>query len=448
MRSSLAAAAFVTVLLLAGCGGGNASTNASRADAPSQTEASAADTASPGDPTVVAAATGGSAGPATFDGARAVVHIDYLATTIGPRVSGSAGEQRAAEYLRAQLQADGYAVELVPFQFEGDRFQEATVTAGGSTFAALTLAGSKRGTASGAGVPVGLGDTSDVQGKGLTGAIALADRGVLRFGDKYRNVRGAGAAGLIIANDRDGTFSGDLLAAADVPVVAVTQADGQAIRAAAAAGSTVRIDAPEGTLTTAINVLARANPGAHCSVLVGGHYDTVPSAPGANDNASGTAIVLELARAFAVDHPREGLCFAAFSAEESGLYGSAKVVQELASEGPLPTAMVNLDVTGIGHGVGVIGSAGLVQHALVLAAKANILAIAADLPANSASDHQSFRDAGVPVVFFSSGDFPAIHTPQDVASAVDPAEVQRVGTLAYATVSDLVSPIAQGSRQP
>ena len=175
-------------------------------------------------------------------------------------------------------------------------------------------------------------------------------------------------------------------------------------------------------------------PGERCEVIVGGHHDTVPGAPGANDNASGTATVLELARAFAADGLDPGLCFATFGAEESGLHGSQALAARLQHEGTLPRLMVNLDVTGIGTSVQVIGSPQPAQRALELARQLGIPAERDELPANAGSDHASFARLGVPVVFFTSGDFQGIHSPADVAERVDPAELDRVGDLAYATI--------------
>ncbi len=179
-------------------------------------------------------------------------------------------------------------------------------------------------------------------------------------------------------------------------------------------------------------------------MLVGGHFDTVPSAPGANDNASGVANTLELARALAADGLDEGLCFAAFGAEESGLNGSKALVADLKSRGALPAYMVNLDVTGIGGRVEVIGTGPASQVALRLAKEAGIEAVPSRLPPNSGSDHQSFADAGVETVYFTSGDFSTIHSPEDVAAAIDQAMLDRIGDSALLTVRALLEEVAAG----
>lgn len=70
-------------------------------------------------------------------------------------------------------------------------------------------------------------------------------------------------------------------------------------------------------------------------VVVGAHYDSLPNsatnAPGAEDNGSGTAAVIELARIFADERPQRTIVFVAFAVEEQGLVGSTRYVQSLST---------------------------------------------------------------------------------------------------------------------
>ena len=409
-----------------------------------------APTRQPAGPTAVpgfSAPTGAADGPAQPDGNRTLALVQELAQA--PRVSGTEAEGAAANNIETRLRSYGYFTEVMQFEFDGDRFRAGTVSADGQPYEALTLAGSPGGKLTAAGAYVGLADEAGIAGQDLTGKIAVADRGTLNFIDKYQNVKAAGAAGLIVVNNKPGPFSGNLTTLSTIPVVAVSQEDGAAILAAAKAGKTVGIDAPPTVgLTKALNVIASKSEGQDCRVLVGGHFDTVPGAPGANDNASGAATVIELARAFAADGLDDGLCFALFGAEESGLYGSKALVERFKTQGRLPASMVNLDVTGIGDDVEVIGSGDLVQRAVDLAKNVGVTAVASQLPANSGSDHQSFSDAGVPTVFFTSGDFATIHTPQDVVSDIQERELEAVGEAAYATIRSLLAEVAQGQGRP
>jgi len=190
------------------------------------------------DPTPAARATpvARADGPASHGAERAMAHVRQLAGAIGPRVSGTANEAAAAAYIKGQFESSGYAVENMEFTFEGDRFLAGSVAVDGAAVESVALAGSAGGQAAGPAVYVGLADEAGMAGRPLKGAIAIADRGTLRFGDKYANVHAAGAVGLVIINNQDGLFSGQLGESAAFPVVAVTRDDGVRLKAAAAAG--------------------------------------------------------------------------------------------------------------------------------------------------------------------------------------------------------------------
>lgn len=116
-------------------------------------------------------------------------------------------------------------------------------------------------------------------------------------------------------------------------------------------------------LTTQANVIA-VLPGSYPDagiVLVGAHYDSrtvqiddgESPAPGANDNASGTSVVIELARVLADETPRATLVFAAFSAEEVGKAGSTHYVEAARARGDDIRAVIALDI--VGNAVGPSG---------------------------------------------------------------------------------------------
>ncbi|MGK7924601.1 MAG: M28 family peptidase [Spirulina sp.] len=75
--------------------------------------------------------------------------------------------------------------------------------------------------------------------------------------------------------------------------------------------------------------LPSRNPNPKASILIGAHYDTVPGSPGADDNATGVAVLLELARIFSRDPPKNPLQLIAFDLEEFGLEGSRHYAYQL-----------------------------------------------------------------------------------------------------------------------
>ena len=81
-------------------------------------------------------------------------------------------------------------------------------------------------------------------------------------------------------------------------------------------------------------------------VLIGAHYDAVPGSPGADDNASGVAVLLELARVFAGDRPARPLLLVAFDMEEMGLLGSCHCAEALRSRRQPLRLMLSLEMLG------------------------------------------------------------------------------------------------------
>ncbi len=81
-------------------------------------------------------------------------------------------------------------------------------------------------------------------------------------------------------------------------------------------------------------------------LIVGAHYDTVPGTPGADDNASGLAVLLELARYCAAQPLRRPVWFVAFDLEEYGLLGSRAYAESLRTDGQAVHLMLSLEMLG------------------------------------------------------------------------------------------------------
>lgn len=115
-----------------------------------------------------------------------------------------------------------------------------------------------------------------------------------------------------------------------------------------AAGYEVRREPVEHGGYTADNIVAeRAGTDPSRLLLVGAHYDSVPESPGADDNASGVAAMLSMARAAARVRTRASLRFVAFCFEEDGMVGSAAHVAGLdAAERERLVTAITLDMLG------------------------------------------------------------------------------------------------------
>ena len=414
--------------------------------------------------------------PLPYDNDNALRVLEMLSLTIGERVQSTDGERAAAAFLAAEFESLGYAVELQPVPLESLRVDEFRVLVNGRPVVAEVLHGSAGGDLSAPLVVVpGMGAAEDFAAVDVEGAVALVERGQLFFREKVANAAAAGAIGVMIYNNAPGPFSGTLGETSAIPAVSISQAQGRALKtqltkAAQAADATDATDTADATDTTdtadttdtqvtaeilvrydplsgeSQNVVARRTDGA-CRVWVGGHYDSVPGVMGANDNASGTALVVELARAYADSAGARLICFVAFGAEESvggspGILGSKIFVQRLVDSGAIEdvTAMLNLDVAAIGSALLLVGVEPLVGLAQEVGAALEIDLAAGTLPPGTGSDHLNFAQAGVPVIFPTVLGGP-IHVPADRFEAVEPERLASVGRLAHGLLGCLAASI-------
>jgi hypothetical protein len=190
--------------------------------------------------------------------------------------------------------------------------------------------------------------------------------------------------------------------------------------------------------------------GAHYDHLgLGGQYSLAPSQtgtihPGADDNASGTAGVVELARWFGRQpKQKRGMLFLSFAGEELGLLGSAYYVEHPIVPLDKAVAMINLDMIGRMKDKLYIGGSGSGNNLRPMLEKtlANT-ELKVDYSAGSSegsSDHTSFTNKQVPALFFFSGLHADYHKPSDTWDKIDaPAAVK---------VLHLVAEVAENLRE-
>ena len=383
--------------------------------------------------------------PARPDGDTAHQHVLALSVQIGSRPAGSEAEIAAAEYIFEQLESYGYEAETQEFPFESEFGRQAslrTTTPEETTVEASPLMRSAGGRPEGELVFAQLGLPEDYPPEGLGGRIALVRRGGPVFADKVANAEAAGASAVIIFNNQTGGYAGALPEWSRIPALAISQEEGERLLSLLEQGTVrVSLDVGEPERGTARNVIGRPSD-EPCETISGGHFDSVPAGPGANDNASGTAAVLELARVVAASDLPGVHCFVLFGAEELGLLGSRHFVEGLtAEEVDALQAMLNFDVVSAGESWQVVGTPSLAEEAETLAAGAGIEAAAGELASGLGSDHTSFEQAGVPVVFFlQQGEHflrATIHTAQDTADIVLPSDLEDAVTMGLLLLTSL-----------
>jgi aminopeptidase YwaD len=189
-------------------------------------------------------------------------------------------------------------------------------------------------------------------------------------------------------------------------------------------------------------------------IILGAHFDSVQGTPGADDNASGVAVLLEAARLLSRARLRSQVLFCAFNLEELNMIGSSYLAKKLKSAGAKVHAMISLEMVGYtdlnpgsqkypfglkafyperGDFIGVIGnwnSASLLrtvarQMRQVQGLPVETLSVPGNgglIPAVRLSDHSPFWDAGYPALMITDTSFfrnPHYHGPTDTLETLN-----------------------------
>ncbi|MER5863736.1 M28 family metallopeptidase [Kitasatospora sp. NPDC002040] len=263
----------------------------------------------------------------------------------GNRVAGSPGHAESAEYVARQAREAGLKVTKQEFDYVfnetlAERLAVVSPTAEQLVVTAMTYsaAGPEGGlVAPLAVVPVDATsgcEPEDYAAGSVIGRIALIKRGGCGFAVKQTAAAAAGAVGVLVYNNTDGELAGTLgdPKLARVPIGGLAQSTGEALAAKAAAGPvTLNLDIRTRVETRKTwNVLAETRGGdENSTVMVGAHLDSVLAGPGINDNGSGSAGILEVARNLSDRPVKNKVRFAWWSAEEFGLVGSKAYVAAL-----------------------------------------------------------------------------------------------------------------------
>lgn len=190
------------------------------------------------------------------------------------------------------------------------------------------------------------------------------------------------------------------------------------------------------------NVLAQKRGTLPGVIVIGAHADSKAPSPGANDNASGVAVTLELARVLAQAPVAPTVRFIAFGAEEiSGStaddhhFGSRGYVRALGDEQRADiSGMVSVDMVGYGDTFNV-RSLGAGAKTVVYSLQGRAAYTGLELPylrdpgRYGWSDHEGFERAGIPAAWLEWREDPVYHTVLDTASHVDAARVESTGRL-------------------
>jgi Zn-dependent M28 family amino/carboxypeptidase len=284
--------------------------------------------------------------------------------------------------------------------------------------------------------------------------------GQLRF--KVAAAQSAGVGALLIISSED-DLKNDALAKlhydnaglAGIPVAVISKQAAEKL--AKAKEVTLRTDVVRADVAAhnVVGVIEGSDPVLkNESIVIGAHYDhlgrggegSLAARPGeihhgADDNASGTAGVLELARIFSTQKLKRTLVFIAFSGEEEGLLGSNYYVNHPLVPLDKTVAMINMDMIGrMKDRKLIVGGVGTAKEwRQLLTASNGGFELTMNEDGYGPSDHSSFYSKQIPVLFFWTGTHNDYHKPSDTSEKINYDDEARILSLVARIVRDVDS---------
>ncbi|RUR84162.1 M28 family peptidase [Chlorogloeopsis fritschii PCC 9212] len=354
---------------------------------------------------------------------------------MGARVAGTPVMEKASAYLVEEYRKAGYITQVQTFNYQKFVDSGSNLTVNGVTIEGKALNNTIPGKLNAPLVAVpNVGRTSDFERVNVKGAIAIVRRGEIRFSEKADHATAAGAVGLVIVNNKPGDLDGGMLGEPPkIPVLALSSERGNPLLEQAQTtpvNISLNVNAQQ-QVVTGRNVVAHLPGVTKPNIILGAHYDSVPGSPGANDNASGTAVVLAIARNLSNTNLGRQAWFVAFDGEEDGLHGSRAFVNTAKPEFLSGLkGMLNFDMVGVNEELGIGGTSSLTAFAKNVKPDMKVLG------SYAGSDHTPFAKKGVPVLFFYRGQEPNYHTPND--KTVDPKLLNETTQVALDIVKRLL----------
>ena len=347
----------------------------------------------------------------------------------GTRVAGGPGYAASVRYVRDQLAAAGYRPTVSTFPFTSYRERrevahqltpvERTIRIEAIDYSPSTPTGGLRGRVAPADNGCEPGDFA-----GTRGRIAIASRGVCFIFQKAQNAAAAGATALLVFNPEPGPIDATLgdPNASSIPVAAVEAPIARSLLGAADATVSLEI-ATEKRRTTSQNVIAGTRAQGRV-LLVGAHLDSVLAGPGINDNGTGVAAVLEIARIVRARAPGLAVRFAFWSGEEFGLIGSRAYASSV--DAAQLAGYLNFDMLGTRGGSTGVYKGPFAQRLLGYFKQRGQRAEIVDLTGRS--DHFAFEQIGVPTGGLFAGVDACYHARCDRLGGVDLRLLKRLAS--------------------
>lgn len=399
--------------------------------------------------------------PIRFDGQRAYDHVEKMSVDIGPRLSGSEADRKTGGYIRHYFESLGLPVQEQEFEVEtgellDHRLEVLEPVLGVIPSRPILLTPDTPPDGIEAEMVFVEGTDAPQVGPHLQGKAVLwsASQEFLFIGIK-KLLRHKPAALLCVfpspgVKPKQFHLPLNKVEPFDrIPTFMLTYEDG--LRLMQRKAKKVRLMQKSAVRNaTTSNIIAEVKGREHPDeiVVIGGHRDTTPDLPGATDDASGTAVVMELARLYAQRGSKRTIRFAAWGAEEYGLVGSRhycrdlkrKEEQEKAAstyvkgrdKTELEQHMLGISLDVVAMTVGTHFCATLAPADMVASVK--ILSKELGIPMDTgelayATDHEPFAWVGIPGLAFGrqGGATTYMHGPEDGIELLDAQHLEEVG---------------------
>jgi hypothetical protein len=287
----------------------------------------------------------------------------------------------------------------------------------------------------------------------------FTNAGQLRF--KVAAAQSAGVGALLIVSDEDdlkneplARLQYDNAGLAGIPVAVISKGAGEKLANAKEVTLTTDVVRAEVPAYNVVGVLDGSDPVLkNENIIIGAHYDHLGRggegslAPqsgeihhGADDNASGTAGLIELARLFSAQQPKlkRTLIFIAFGGEEEGLLGSNYYVNHPLAPLTNTVGMINMDMIGrMKDRKLIIGGVGTAKEWRGLLEPEKSFELTLNEDGVGPSDHSSFYLKQVPVLFFWTGTHNDYHKPSDTWDKINYNDEAKILTLVARLVRDI-----------
>ncbi len=373
-----------------------------------------------------------------IDGQR---QMDFAAKFNYVREAGTPGEEKAAKFIRKELESFGADSREETFTFEAFKMKKASLAVLEPYEKEYAVTGYARcGSTPEEGIEAPflyIENGDDISLSYAKDKIAMVNAPVRK--DMYEKLAGAGAAGFVSIAGTPLDEGEDLIPRAynlpksiEAPIQGVSIHYKDAAEMVTKGASRAKlIVSQEKEERTSRNVIARigGTDKAEEILTLTAHFDSVKEGPGAYDNMAACAIIMELCRFFKANRPRRTMEFIWFGAEEKGLLGSQNYVKVHEKELAHHQFNMNVDLAGQlvgGNVIGVTGAASICEMLTYLAHEIGIGMITT----NSiwGSDSNTFAWKGVPAMTLNRDGF-GMHTRHDTVDLLSPWSLERSAVL-------------------